>query len=99
MKPSSRRFRGVGASQVVKEDIFVSPPQWLYLTEAGRSRLISAQQNSQQLREPIDRTQARNDASHVYEHLSKHRSKATTERTGSNNQTGAPRASFHYPLA
>ena len=39
------------------------------------------------------------DASHVYEHLSKHRSKATTERTGSNNQTGAPRASFHYSLA
>jgi len=43
--------------------------------------------------------QARIDASHVYEHLSKHRSKAKTERTGSNNQTGAPRASFHYQLA
>ena len=43
--------------------------------------------------------QARIDASHVYEHLSKHRSKAKTERTGSNNQTGAPRASCHYQLA
>ena len=42
----------------------------------------------------VARTQARIDASHVYEHLSKHRSKAKTERTGSNDQTGAPRASF-----
>ena len=39
------------------------------------------------------------DASHVYEHLSKHRSKATTERTGSNNPTRAPRPSCHYQLA
>ena len=42
---------------------------------------------------------ARTHASHVYEHLSKHRSKAETERTGSNNQTGAPRPSCHYQLA
>jgi hypothetical protein len=38
---------------------------------------------------------ARTHASHAYEHLSKHRSKAKTGRTGSNDQTGAPRASFH----
>ena len=43
--------------------------------------------------------QARIDASHAYEHLSKHRSKAKTERTGSNDQTGAPRPSCHYQLA
>ena len=50
-------------------------------------------------RDGVARTQARNDASHVYEHLSKHRSKARTERTGSNDQTGAPRPSCHYQLA
>ena len=47
----------------------------------------------------VARTQARIDASYVYEHLSKHRSKAKTERTGSNDQTGAPRPSCHYQLA
>ena len=46
----------------------------------------------------VARAQTRIDASHVYEHLSKHRSKAKTERTGSNNQTGAPRGSLHYSL-
>ena len=46
----------------------------------------------------VARTQARIDGSDVYEHLLKHRSKATTERTGSNNLTGAPRASSQHTL-
>ena len=53
------------------------------------------------MRRRVARTQARMDASYVYEHLSKHRSKAKTERTGSNDQTGAPaapRPSCHYQL-
>ena len=46
----------------------------------------------------VARTQATIDASHVYEHLSKHRSKARTERTGSNKPRVPPRSSFHYSL-
>ena len=61
---------------------------------------MSDEQNAaQEMRRRVARTQALLDASYLYEHLSKHRSKATTERTGPNNQTGAPRASSQYTLA
>ena len=51
------------------------------------------------MRRRVARTQALLDAPYLYEHLSKHRSKAKTGRTGSNDQTGAPRPSCHYQLA
>ena len=65
----------------------------------GRSCLIRTQNNASNCqRRDLARTRTRIDASYVYEHLSKHGSKEKTERTGSNDQTGAPRSSFHYSL-
>ena len=98
---SSRRFRGVGSSRrrsFIRFKDSLNPP---YLARGRVQSSNLGQKVSAQLLACGSRRLMRDriDASYVYEHLSKHRSKAQTERTGSNDQTGAPRPSCHYQLA